>query len=203
MSKTTTLSEIINTPTSENSWVDGAFKAAVTQTRSPSGKIPGKALLVDCDNGAITLDASFFDRDPSMYEGKIVSFGGSAIKSGIKKGDFKGKAQITIYQKARVEVFQDLSDGVAGKHMPVAAPKVNLPIAASAAAIVKPDFNEELHKIGWMWLHSLKQALIAKETAHLTYGYELSKEEFQSCISCIFIEANRKGLAASVTPVSK
>jgi hypothetical protein len=196
MSKTTTLSEIINTPSSESSWVDGAFKAAVTQTRSPSGKMPGKALLVDCDNGAITLDASFFGRDPSMYEGKIVSFSGA----GIKKSDYKGKAQIAIGQKARVEVFQDLSDGVAGKHMPVAP---SLPVAASAAAVIKPDFSQELHKIGWMWLHSLNQALIAKETAMMTYGYELSKEEFQSCISCIFIEANRKGLAASVTPVSK
>jgi hypothetical protein len=54
-----------------------------------------------------------------------------------------------------------------------------------------------------MWLHSLNQALIAKETANLTYGYELSKEEFQSCISCIFIEANKKNLAAHVTPVGK
>jgi hypothetical protein len=199
MSKTITLSEIIYMPSSESSWVDGSFKAAVTQTRPPSGKMPGKALLVDCDNGAITLDASFFGRDPSMYEGKIVLFSGA----GMKKSDYNKKPQVTISPKTRVEVFQDLSDGVAGKHMPVAAPKVNLPIAASAAAIVKPDFNEELHKIGWMWLHSLKQALIAKETAHLTYGYELSKEEFQSCISCIFIEANRKGLASSVTPVSK
>ena len=194
MSKTTSLSEIINTPTSENSWVDGSFKAAVTQTRSPNGKMPGKALLVDCDNGAITLDASFFGRDPSMFEGKIVSFGGA----GIKKSDYKGKAQIAIGQKARVEVFQNLSDGVAGKHMPVVPP-----VAASTAAVIKPDFNEELTKIQLMWLHSLNQALIAKETAKLTYNYELSKEEFQSCISCIFIEANRKGLANAVTPVGK
>jgi hypothetical protein len=195
MSKTTTLSEIINTPTSENSWVDGSFKAAVTQTRPPNGKMPGKALLVDCDNGAITIDASFFGRDPSYLEGKIVSFSGA----GMKKGDYKGKAQVAIGQKARVEVFQDSSDGEAGKHMPIARPA----IAASAAAVIKPDFNEELQKIQLMWLHSLNQALIAKETANLTYGYELSKEEFQSCISCIFIEANKKNLAAHVTPVGK
>lgn len=202
MSKTTTLSEIINTPTTETSWVDGSFKAAVTQTRPPNGKAPGKALLVDCDNGAITLEASFFGRDPSYLEGKIVSFYGA----GMKKGDYNGKAQVAIGQKARVEVFQDSSDGVAGKHMPIPATVAgtyNPPIAASAAAVIKPNFSEELHKIGWMWLHSLNQALIAKETANLTYGYELSKEEFQSCISCIFIEANKKNLAAHVTPVGK
>jgi hypothetical protein len=201
MSKTTTLSEIINTPTSENSWVDGSFKAAVTQTRPPSGKMPGKALLVDCDNGAITIEASFFGRDPSYLEGKIVSFSGA----GIKKGDYKGKAQVAIGQKARVEVFQDSSDGVAGKHMPINAPaqQYHPPVAASTAAVIKPDFNEELTKIGFLWLHSLYQALIAKETAVLVYGYELSKEEFQSCISCIFIEANKKNLGAHVTPVGK
>jgi hypothetical protein len=195
MSKTTTLSEIINTPTSENSWVDGAFKAAVTQTRPPNGKVPGKALLVDCDNGAITLSASFFGRDPSSLEGKIVHFSGD----GIKKGEYLGKAQVAIDKKARVEVFQDTSGGEAGKHMPIVRPTVS----ASTAAVIKPDFNEELSKIQLMWLHSLNQALIAKETANLTYGYELSKEEFQSCISCIFIEANKKNLAAHVTPIGK
>jgi hypothetical protein len=157
--------------------------------------MPGKALLVDCDNGAITIDASFFGRDPSYLEGKIVSFSGA----GMKKGDYKGKAQVAIGQKARVEVFQDSSDGEAGKHMPIVRP----PVAASTAAVIKPDFNEELTKIGFLWLHSLNQALIAKETANLVYGYELSKEEFQSCISCIFIEANKKNLGAHVTPVGK
>jgi hypothetical protein len=195
MSKTTTLSEIINTPASENSWVQGSFKAAVTQARPPRGSGPGKALLVDCDNGAITIEASFFDRDPSALEGKIVNFSGA----GMKRGEYQGKPQVTIGQKSRVEVFQDTSGGEAGKHMPIVRPTVS----ASTAAVIKPDFNEELSKIQLMWLHSLNQALIAKETANLTYGYELSKEEFQSCISCIFIEANKKNLSAHVTPVGK
>jgi hypothetical protein len=183
MSKTTSLAEIISTPTSENSWVNGAFKAIVTNTKSPNGKMPGRATLTDPDNASITLEATFWQRDPSPYEGKIAQFSGP----GMKKGDYKDKPQLAVNAKTRVDVFQD---GEPGKHMPIK------PVAATAAAPgkVAGDFQEQITQIGQTWLHSLRTALQVKEIALLSFQYELTDEQFQSCVSSIFIEANRKGL---------
>ena len=44
MSKLISLSDISGL--ADNSWVNGSFKAIVTNSKSPSGKSPGKAVLV-------------------------------------------------------------------------------------------------------------------------------------------------------------
>ena len=181
MSKLTNLNEI--SALADNTWINGSFKAVVTRTKSPSGKSPGRAVLTDPDNGAITTESCWWGKDPSPLEGKLVSFSGA----GMKKTSYKDKAQVNVNEKSKIDVFQE---AVAGTHMPIKAPAA---VAASSPA-KQGDFNEEITKIGQVWLHSLRTALMVKELAVLTYQHELTDEQFQSCIASIFIEANRKGL---------
>lgn len=191
MSKFTTIAEIAAMPTSDASWVSASFKGVVTSSKSPNGKMPGKATLIDPDNSDSRIEATFWGRDPSPYEGKICVFSGP----GMKKGDYKDKPQVAINAKTRVDVFQD---GEPGKHMPL--PATHKPVAV-AAAPASYNFDEELVKIQMLWLHALRTGLQIQELARLSFGHELSEEQFQSCVSSIFIEANRKGLGANPPPL--
>lgn len=184
MSKLTTLSEI--SELADNSWINGSFQAIVTRAKAPSGKAPGRAVLVDANNAAITAESCWWGRDPSPLEGKMVNFAGA----GLKKTSYKDKPQVNVNDKSKVDVFQE---AVPGQHMPHKAPAA---VAASKPP-VQGDFSEEMTKIGQLWLHSLRTALMAKEMALLSFEYELTAEQFQSCVSSIFIEANRKGLGAN------
>ena len=187
MSKQTSLSAIIAMPSTEDSWVDGSFTAKVTQTKSPNGKAPGRAMLIDPENPAISLSASFFGRDPSFYEGKIVSFGGP----GMKKSDYQGKPQISVGQKSHVNIFQDTTEPEAGKHMP----------AAAAVAPAKPvNFDAEMTKLGMYWTQCLKQALVVQATAKLALNHDMTPDQLQSCIASLFIEGNRRGLTNGEVP---
>ena len=99
-----------------------------------------------------------------------------------------GVNQVNVNEKTKVDVFQE---AIAGTHMPIKAPAA----VAASAPVKQGDFNDEITKIGQVWLHSPRTALMVKELAVLTYQHELTDEQFQSCIASIFIEANRKGLS--------
>jgi len=189
MSKLISLSDISGLD--DNSWVNGSFKAIVANSKAPSGKAPGKAVLIDPDDKSVTMDANFWGRDPSHLDGKMVNFSGA----GMKKTSYKDKPQVNVNDKTKVDVFQEVE---AGKHTPIKAPAA----VAAAAPVKAGDFTEEMTKIGQTWLHSLKTALMVKETALLAFQYELPSDQFQSLVSSIFIEANRKGLGAN-PPVVK
>lgn len=191
--KTTTLAGIIAMPASENSWVDGSFKCIVTRTKEPSGKMPGKATLVDPDDGSITLDCSFFRRDPSPYEGSIVIFSGP----GIKKGEYKGTPQVSVGEKTRVEIFQNLNTSAPAR-------SAAAPVAASALAATKaPDFNAEMGRMQLLYVHSYRSAMNVSELVKTLYQVDFTPEQMQSCVASMFIEANRKNLGAHVPELAK
>lgn len=194
MAKLTSLSEIANL--ADKAWINGSFKAIVTRAKAGSGKAPGRAVLVDPDNPAMTSESCWWGgRDPSPFEGKLVNFAGA----GMSKSTYKENLQININEKAKVDVFQD---AIPGQHMPHKAPAV----AASTKPAVTGDFHEEMTKIGQTWLHSLRTALMVKEMASLGLQHELTEDQFQALVSSIFIEANRKGLGANpptLTPVEQ
>jgi hypothetical protein len=190
MSKLTNLNEIADL--ADKAWINGSFKAIVTRAKTGSGKVPGRAVLVDPDNAAITAESCWWGgRDPSPFEGKIVNFAGA----GMSKSTYKEKLQINVNEKAKVDVFQD---AIPGQHMPHKAPAV----AASVKPAVAGDFNEEMTKIGQTWLHSLRTALMVKELASLSLQHDLTEDQFQALVSSIFIEANRKGLGANPPPLN-
>lgn len=189
MPKLTNLSEISQLP--DKAWINGSFKAIVTRPKAPSGKSPGRAVLVDPDNAAITAESCWWGRDPSPFDGKVVSFAGS----GMSKSTYKDNVQINVNEKSKVDVFQD---AIPGQHMPHKAPAV----AASTKPAATGDFHEEIAKIGQTWLHSLRTALMVKEMASMGLEHELTEEQFQALVSSIFIEANRKGLGANPPPLT-
>lgn len=196
--KTTNISAILQMPTSEKSWVNDSFKAVVTNSRPPKGAAPGRAMLVDPENSSARIQAAFWKRDPSAYEGKIIVVSGA----GIKKGDDKnGQPQVSLGEKARVDVFQDTSDGTAGIHKPMAV--ISVPEAAKPPVALNPNaFREEIFKIQLLWLHCYGAALNARELVRMCMEADMTDDQLQSCTASIFIEANRRGLASNPPPLS-
>jgi hypothetical protein len=190
MNRVTTITQIINMQ--PNEWINGSFKAVVTKTKDPQGKMPGKAVLVDPDNPSSQIEASLFNVYPTRWEGMICSFS----KDGMKRTEYKGKPQISMGDKARIDVFQapsgsGSSGGEPGKHMPIAVPQ-------SVIAATKVDFASEMAKIGMMYIHAVAQARNASAVIQAQHGIEMTEAMFQSCVASIFIEANRNGLAKAI-----
>lgn len=185
--KTTTITEIIAMPAGPDSWINGSFKAIVTETKDPQGKTPGKAVLVDPDNPQAKISASMFGVYPARWEGMICSFS----KAGMKRIEYKGNAQISIGEKARIDVFQAPAAGEPGKHMPIQP-------SPAAAAAIKVDFKGEIAKIGLMYVHAVGQARTASAIIKAQHGIDMTDAMFQSCVASIFIEANKNGLARHI-----
>ena len=186
MSKQTTISQILEMQPNEKSWVNGDFKAVVRNATSPRGKGPGRAMLSDPENATVSIEGVFWGLDPSRFEGMIVLIGGKGIK---RAADPKTNNNIvSISEKATINVFQNTANnnGEVGLHRPV------------QAVISTVDFHAELAKIQSLYMYSIKKASETREAVKLSMNLDMSPEQFQACTSAIFIEANRKGLAAHI-----
>ena len=182
--KSTSVSEIIGmTPgDKENpSYINGSFKAVVSNCRD--GDKVSTCTLSDPDNSNVSITGKLWGRNASRYEGMIVLFSGA----GMRRGEYKGTAEVSIGDKAKVDVFQNLN-GDAGMHKPAAA--------AKPAAMANLNFHEELTKIGSLYTYCMKEGMKVREMVELATNHTMTPEQFQACVSSIFIEANRKSLSA-------
>ena len=186
--KTTNIAGVLELPDSTEEtpvWIDGSFKAVVTQTRPPEGRKPGKGVLVDPDDASLSIECSFFGKNPCPYDGKVVNFSGA----GMKRTDYKGKAQMTAGEKTNLTTFGDAVEPEAGKHMPHSPSPYKAP--------APENFNDGMGKIQLMYLHATRHAINIREILITLHDHKMTDDQFQSCVSCIFIEANRKGLSVN------
>lgn len=186
MSKTTTITEILAMTPTENSWINGDFKAIIRNGSSPRGRGPGRAMLLDPDNQSVQIEGTFWGVDPSRWEGMIVLIGGKGLK---RVADKKTNAPgVSVSEKSTINTFQSTAaPGEPGIHRPVPAP---------APLMAQVDFAAEMAKIQSLYLYAVKKALDTREMAKLTLNLDMTPDQFQACTSAIFIEANRKGLGA-------
>jgi len=188
MAKTTNIADII--AQQPDTWVDGSFNALVTSAKAPyQGKGSAKCILVDPQDHASKIEASFWNVDPIRYEGMIVSFYGA-----IKRTQYKDRPQVSLGEKAKLTIVSSAGGapapaGVAGIHMPVATPST--PTASNASAPI--NFNEEIGKIAALYQQAYKQAVLIKNMND-TSNDPWDAEQLRSCAASIFISAERKGL---------
>lgn len=92
-------------------WVNDDFEAVVSDVKRGQGKAPSTAVLTDPHNPGIAIVGNFFGTDPSRFAGKIVHVSGK----GISRTEYKGTQQVTMGDKATIQIVGDAKPGSAGK----------------------------------------------------------------------------------------
>jgi hypothetical protein len=76
-------------------------------------------------------------------------------------------------------------------------------VASTPKASVNVNFSEEMGKIQSLYLYSLKLGVDVRDMAKTITNIDMTSDQFQACVSSIFIEANRRGLANHVPTSTK
>lgn len=184
--KSVSLSEILgmSAGSKENpSYINGSFKAVVSDCRD--GDKVSTCRLVDPDNANVSIVGKLWGRNASRYEGMIVLFSGA----GMRRGEYKGVPEVSVGDKAKVDIFQNLN-GDAGLHKPATPSAPKPPVMANI------NFHEELGKLGSLYTYCLKEGLKVREMAKMATNHDMTPEQFQACVSALFIESNKKSLSA-------
>lgn len=90
-------------------WINDEFEAVVSDIKRGTGKAPSTAVLTDPHNNGIAIVGNFFGTDPSRFAGKICHFSGK----GMTRTEYKGVQQVTIGDKATIQVVGSASPGQA------------------------------------------------------------------------------------------
>lgn len=113
-SKIITIGEILEmTPGDRQNvtWINDDFEAVVSDVKHGSGKAPSTAVLTDPHNSGISILGNFFGVDPSRYAGKVCHFSGK----GLSRTEYKGTQQVTMGDKATIQIVGDAKPGQAPK----------------------------------------------------------------------------------------
>jgi hypothetical protein len=109
-------------------WVNDDFEAVVSDVKIGSGKAPSTAVLTDPHNPGIAIVGNFFGVDPSRFAGKIVHVSGK----GIARTEYKGVQQVTMGDKATIQIVGTAGPAPARSAAPAGAASTQGPSAASA-----------------------------------------------------------------------
>jgi hypothetical protein len=114
-------------------WINDDFECVLSDPKKGQGKAPNTAVLTDPHSSGISILGNFFGTDPSRYAGKVVHISGK----GISRTEYKGTQQVTIGDKATIQIVGDAKPGQAGKS----------PAASSGGGSAAPS-REEGQRIG-------------------------------------------------------
>ncbi len=92
-------------------WINDDFECVLSDPKKGQGKAPNTAVLTDPHSSGISILGNFFGTDPSRYAGKVVHISGK----GISRTEYKGTQQVTIGDKATIQIVGDAKPGQAGK----------------------------------------------------------------------------------------
>lgn len=187
-----TVYDVIGAATDEGEWVNGFFHAVVRNAKPRQGNKPSKADLCDPDSPNIKVAAAWFGGDLSDFEGATCIFDGK----GMKVKSYKGKAELNIGKDALVNLLTAAPKGAApapaadgGGATPPRTPPKDTPKVDPTVY-----FHRELAKMSLGYLHCLQYA---QDIQTKTPG-GMPPEQFQACVSSLFIEGNKQGLFAKV-----
>lgn len=203
MSKTTTLAAIIaaaheearSKDKPEGVWVD-ELDLAVKRSTPAEGTRPSKASAYDPTNGQEATIA-WFGGDLARYENKIVRIGGKGNKAKI----YKGNLEISIGKNGTLQMIGEAS-APKTTHAPEGAPRDdsrgggggNPPPAAAPKVDPSTYFHREMAKLSLGYLHAFQYALDVRAKLK----HEMTPEQFQACVSTVYISADKRGLFGKV-----
>lgn len=111
-SKLITIGEILEMVPGDRqnvTWINEDFEAVVSDIKRGSGKAPSTAVLTDPHNSGIAILGNFFGVDPSRFAGKVCHISGK----GISRTEYKGTQQVTMGDKATIQIVGDAKPGQA------------------------------------------------------------------------------------------
>lgn len=111
-----------------NVWVNGDFEAIVSDAQPAKGKGPATAFLADPHNPSVAILGNFFGTDTARFNGKICHFSGK----GITRTEFKGVQQVTLGDKATIQVVGTASPAAAKPAGQTSAPGHATPPSGNA-----------------------------------------------------------------------
>lgn len=193
MSQDTTLREVIAQATEEGTWVNAPFEVVVHQAKPKNGKAPSKADIYQLGARGVQATLVSFDRS-------LVDYTGSRLRiapKGIKAKMYKGAVEITVGKDTGLTVQGDAPvdnsapppQGAQREPAKTAAAQ-DRPPANRTTEDPENTYHKGMKKLSLGWLHAYQ------------YGCDISvkvkgglpPEQFQACVSSIFIEANKQGL---------
>lgn len=113
-SKLITIGEILEMSPGDRQnavWINDDFEAVLSDPKRGQGKAPNTAVLTDPHNSGISILGNFFGVDPAKWANKVVHISGK----GISRTEYKGTQQVTIGDKATIQVVGDAKPGQAPK----------------------------------------------------------------------------------------
>jgi hypothetical protein len=152
--KVITVAELLELPAGDKqnaTWVNDDFEAVLTDVK-PGQKVT-TAILSDPHSPNIRIAATFFGRDCSRFDGKLCHFSGK----GMTRTEYKGTQQVTIGDKATVQVLGAAPAGAAksgatvggsgsiGGSSGIHGATVGMAINQATAAIAKAKGNDFSH----------------------------------------------------------
>lgn len=185
-----TVYDVVAAATEAGEWVNGEFLAVVRNATAKQGNKPSKADLCDPDSPNIKVKAAAFGGiDFTDLLGATCLFGGQ----GMKVKMFKGVAELTLSDKAMVNVVTAARPGEGKPEMSAAgaaaaANRKTAPAVTPEQKLAK--FHGAMKKTALLWLHA-EQYVRDIETK---LGAALPPELRQSAISSMFITGKDQGL---------
>jgi len=135
-------------------WINDDFECVLSDPKRGQGKAPNTAILTDPHSSGICILGNFFGTDPSRYAGKVVHVSGK----GISRTEYKGTQQITIGDKATIQIVGDAKPGQAAT-----------PAAAQKSAGIQGAEGQAIGNAITNACQLIKSAFEANEQAPLDY----------------------------------
>lgn len=166
-SKLITIGEILEMSPGDRQnavWINDDFECVLSDPKRGQGKAPNTAVLTDPHSSGISILGNFFGTDPSRYANKVIHVSGK----GISRTEYKGTQQITIGDKATIQIVGDAKPSQA----PTAASK--------AAAGIQSSEGQAIGNAITNACSLLKAAFDANDQAPLDYfqSQQFSKDLF-------------------------
>ncbi len=187
--RTTTLSDVCRIATEAGEWAD-QFDCIVKRGEGPNGNKPSKASCYDPANGK-DARLAWFGGDLRDYEGKTIRIGGKGNKAKL----YKGNVEISIGKNGTIAVIAEAPAGSAPAPSTTPPAGQNTPPPAQKQRVDPTTyFHREMQKLTLGYAHSYQYAL----DVQARIPKAMPPEQFQACVSSIFIEGNKHGIFAAV-----
>lgn len=205
MSDKTTVAEVVRAANSadekEGAWVDGSLELCIRSAKPKNGKAPSKATGYDPNTGE-EIGVASFGVNLVTLEGRRVRIDGKGNKA--KK--YNGAVEVTVGKNGTIDDI-----GAADSHRPAPAANERAPRDDSRGGGGNPPpkdpppdtkpkvdpttyFHRELSKLSLGYLHCLQYA----QDIAVRNPLKMTDDQFQACVSSLFIQGNKDGLFAKV-----
>lgn len=182
----TTLADVCRAANAEGVWAD-TFDCVVNRAEPRNGNKPSKADVYDAVNGT-QAKLGWFAGDLTQYQGKVIRIGGKWNKAKL----YNGNVEINVGKNGTIAPMGNATGQAPKTDAPAGGGNQPPPPRTGDTPKVDPVtfFHREMSKQALGYLHCLQYA---QDIQNKTPG-GMPPDQFQACVSSIYIEGNKRGL---------